>query len=77
LSAGGGEQAEFLPTELEEFSGDPHRAWRAFELLQATADENGNWRFLPSQVLQEPEALTDDVMLLRTLYLKMKNQNPD
>jgi hypothetical protein len=66
-----------LPDELEEFSGDPHRAWRAFELLQATADENGNWRFLPSQVLQEPEALIDDVMLLKSLWVRAKNQKKD
>lgn len=74
MQLGSGDEAAMLPDVVEQFEGDEERAWRAFELLEATSDENGHWRFLPTQVLDEPEALLNDVMLLRSIKYRMQKQ---
>lgn len=41
-------------------------SWRAFGLLEALAGPYGEWLFLPSQVLSEPQVILDNCMVLRS-----------
>jgi hypothetical protein len=44
---------------------DEELAWRVFLVLEAWADGDGCWRFLPSQILAEDWQMLEDLMQLR------------
>jgi hypothetical protein len=54
---------------------DEELARRVYLLETTFADANGGWRFLPSQLLGEDEALMDDLITLRWLGGKLRTNN--
>jgi len=42
--------------------------------MECFRDEYGNWRFLPSQVLAEPDALLEDLLALKSFGRRFEAQ---
>jgi len=54
-----------LPDEID--LADEPRSWRVWQLMEATG-----WRFLPSQLMAEPEWLMNDLLTLAVLHGKIE-----
>ena len=52
-------------------------SWEVYKLMEAWSDGWGAWRYLPypGSLLEQPEALMDDLMTWRWLGGKVKHQN--
>jgi hypothetical protein len=65
--------AQPVDSGLEAFNGavlagdmvEQEASWRAFKILEALSGPYGEYLFLPSQVLAEPQVILDNVLLLR------------
>jgi hypothetical protein len=54
---------------------DLEHSWQVYRIMEAYSDEWGNWRFLPSQVLNEEQSLMDDLTTWRWLGGIVKRLN--
>lgn len=60
-----------LPEQIE-YNGDPDLAFNVWAILEAV-----EWRWTVAQVLEQPESLLNDVMMIAAINGKMKKIERD